>query len=74
MACTNMIILINLNDMYWKKLIESLNDMYIVSYLASPKFWVIATREKHKYVWKLATKATTISLPSKIQNNQIKGL
>jgi len=48
--------------------------MYIVSYLASPKFWVIATREKHKYVWKLATKATIVSLPSKIQNNQIRGL
>jgi hypothetical protein len=48
--------------------------MYIVSYLVSPKFWVIATREKHKYVWKLTTKATTISLPSKIQNNQIRGL
>jgi hypothetical protein len=40
-----MIILINLNDMYWEKLAESLNDMYIVSYLASPNFWIIATTE-----------------------------
>jgi hypothetical protein len=60
--------------MYWKKLVESLNDMYIVSCLASPKFWVIATKETCKYVWKLATKATNISLPSEIQNNQIRGL
>jgi hypothetical protein len=60
--------------MYWKKLIESLNDMYIVSYLASPKFWVLTTREKCKYVWKLAAKAINISLPSEIQNNQIRGL
>jgi hypothetical protein len=74
MACINMIIIINLNDMYWKKLAEFLNDMYIDSYLVSPKFWVIATREKCKYVWKLATKVTNISLPSEIQNNQIKGL
>jgi hypothetical protein len=42
MAYTNMIILINLNDMYWEKLVKSLNDMYIVSHLASPKFWIIA--------------------------------
>jgi hypothetical protein len=42
--------------------------------LASPKFWVIATREKYKYVKKLATKATNISLPYEIQNNQIRGL
>jgi hypothetical protein len=48
--------------------------MYNVSYLASLKIWVITTKEKCKYVWKLVARVANISLPFEIQNNQIKGL